>query len=149
MRTTITTVGTSVVQTSLNAGALALRPFTMVRVRGVIRLETDQLTTTEFQEIAFGLAVVSDQAVAVGVTAVPSPVSDNGSDLWFVYERMLNDIKVSSAIGILTQGVERIVDSRAMRKCEDGEDIVSVVETGAASQGVIVTAYFRALVKLH
>ena len=82
MRTTITTVGTSVVQTSLNAGALALRPFTMVRVRGVIRLETDQLTTTEFQEIAFGLAVVSDQAVAVGVTAVPSPVSDNGSDLW-------------------------------------------------------------------
>ena len=56
---------------------------------------------------------------------------------------------MSSAIGILTQGVERIVDSRAMRKCEDGEDIVSVVETGAASQGVIVTAYFRALVKLH
>jgi len=149
VRSTVATASTSLIHTSLNAAALALTPFTVVRVRGVLRLESDQLVATEFNEMAFGHAIVSEQAVAIGVTAVPTPVTDDNSDLWFVYEAMFNDIKVSSAIGILTQGVERIVDSRAMRKVEEGEDLIGVVETGATSAGVVMTTYTRALIKLH
>ncbi len=149
VRTTIATASTAVIQTSLNAAALALRPFTIIRVRGVMRLETDQLANSEFQDAKWGMAVVSDQAVLIGVTAVPTPDTDNTSDLWFAYEAMLNDFKVSSAIGLLVVGSERIIDSKAMRKVEDGQDLVSVIETGPASNGVVVTTFNRVLIKLH
>ena len=68
---------------SLNAAALALRPFTIVRSRFEVGIISDQTAATEDQLGAIGMAVVSDQAVAVGVTAVPTPITDMGSDLWF------------------------------------------------------------------
>ena len=81
----VATTGVNLV-TSLNAAALALRPFTIVRTRGVLRFSSDQEAATESWGGSFGMAVVSDQASAVGVTAVPTPTTENSSDLWFVYE---------------------------------------------------------------
>ena len=152
-RTTIAAATTAVLQTSLNAGALALRPFTIVRTRGVLRLESDQEAAQEFQDCAWGQCVVSSQAVLGGVASLPTPVTDESSDLWFAYEKMYNDLKLdaggAAAGPTRPTGLERIVDSKAMRKVEDGEDIVAVVETGALSNGVIVTSFTRILVKLH
>ena len=68
---------------SLNAAALALRPFTVVRTRFKYMVISDQAAAIEIQAGAIGMAVVSDQSVAVGVTAVPTPITDMGSDLWF------------------------------------------------------------------
>ncbi len=125
-------------------------PFTIVRSRGLIFMHSDQGSATEDQEIAFGIAVVSDQANSIGVTAVPTPVADAGSDLWFVYETLFSQIRVTSAIGFSESlGRERIIDSKAMRKVEDGQNISAVVETGPNSEGVATSTFMRFLIKMH
>ena len=83
-RTAFSSVGGTVLF-SLNAAALALRPFTIVRTRFLVSVVTDQVAADELVLGALGMAVVSDQAVAIGVTAVPTPITDMGSDLWFVH----------------------------------------------------------------
>ncbi len=117
----------------------------------MIGVRSDQLAATEDQVVGYAQAVVSDQASAVGVAAIPTPVTDSDSDLFFVYERLMSDITFSSASGFTRQGTYREFDSRAMRKVEDGDDIISVVESGiaASTQGLRVKTFFRRLVKLH
>ena len=69
-----------------NAALLALRPFTVVRSRGAMYLRSDQSAAVEFQTAAWGGCVVSDEALAIGVTAVPTPVTELASDLWFIHQ---------------------------------------------------------------
>jgi len=144
-------LGTSLILTGLSAAGLALRPFTVVRVRGLIALRSDQNANSEAQWVSYGHCVVSDQALAIGVTAVPTPVTDAQSDLWFVYEELANAIIVSSATSVLQHTVSKDFDSRAMRKVEEGQDLISVMETPATgiTEGVIFRDHFRMLLKLH
>jgi len=46
-------------------------------------------------------------------------------------------------------GLGRVVDSKAMRKVEDGQDLIRVVETSSISLGVAIVYSGRALIKLH
>ncbi len=93
---------------------------------------------------------MSEQAVTVGVTAVPTPDSDSGSDLWYVFETQLGVLRVASAIGLEESGgVHTKFDSKAMRKVNDGEQSVSVIETTSVSLGATVNVAFRQLIKLH
>ena len=78
--------GASAIVFTLNAAALALRPFTVVRSHFLIWLLSDQAASQERQMAAMGIAVVSDQAVAVGATAVPTPITEAGSHLWFLHQ---------------------------------------------------------------
>jgi len=130
---------------SLNAAALGLRPFTVVRTRGVLLLESDQTAAAERTSVSFGQAVVSDQAVAIGVTAVPTPVTDQGSDLWYVYESLVHSF-VNNAMGPAYNFKE--FDSKAMRKVEDGQDLATVIEN-ARGLGCTFSQVFRTLIKLH
>jgi len=136
--------------TGLPAALLALRPFTIVRVRGHLAAGSDQSANTEPWLVSLGLCVVSDQAMAIGVTAVPTPQLDAGSDLWFVYETLAGRFVVSSAVGLLESMVNwKDFDSRAMRKVEEGQDLAAVVESGSISTGVVVIKSGRILIKLH
>ena len=129
---------------SLNAPALLLRPFTVVRTRFEFQLRSDQSAAIEFQEAAYGFAVVSDQAVGVGVTAVPTPLTDMGSDLWFLHKIIFGD---ESALTDRTRSSTRVtVDSKAMRKVDIGQDIVGVMESAG---GLILTTAGRMLVKVN
>ncbi len=133
---------------TLNAAALALWPFTVVRTRGVLQMVSDQSGVTQTYGVALGYAVVSDQAVAIGVTAVPTPVTDKDSDLWFVYEQLFGQFSFASAVGRdASAGFSKDYDSRAMRKVEDGQDIAIVAENEI--NGTIVINSARMLVKLH
>ena len=136
---------------SLNAAALALRPFTVIRTRGVLGLTSDQTGASEPYSASYGHAIVSDQAVAIGVTAVPIPSTDDGSDLWYVYEALFGLFTFVTGAGILLNhgAVDRTFDSKAMRKVEDGQDLLVVAETSAISVGAILTSYERILLKLH
>ena len=134
---------------SLNAAALALRPFTVVRTRGSLFYRSDQNAGIETYGGGFGIAVVSDQATAIGVTAVPTPVTDYGSDLWFVIEQMYGRFVFGDLTGMVEGGQQRMLDSKAMRKVDVGQDIVVVFETPAQSSSFLVEAAFRMLVKLH
>ncbi len=146
----IASASTAVVLASFNAAALALRPFTVVRTRGQFLYHSDQRAATEDYEGAFGLAVVSDQASAIGVTAVPTPITDMGSDLWFVYEMAMGLITVTTDVGVVDPAGRLLnFDSKAMRKVEDGSDVVMVGETTGTSEGWAGTFAFRMLLKLH
>ena len=140
---------TAVLQRSLNAAALALRPFTIVRSRGWIMIRSDQNAATEQYEAAFGSIVVSDQALAIGVTAVPTPTTDDQSG-WIVYEWGAARLEVITAIGADQRaGLMIPFDSKSMRKVEEGQTLIEVVESDAISAGCNMTTYNRMLVKLH
>ncbi len=46
-------------------------------------------------------------------------------------------------------GISKDFDSKAMRKVEDGDQMISVVEASSLSEGVIIDVMFRQLIKLH
>ncbi len=133
---------------SLNAAALALRPFTVVRSRFELMLRSDQAAAIEAQAAAFGMAVVSDQAVAVGVTAVPTPSTDMASDLWFVHQNIFAD---ESALTDRTRSSTKVsIDSKAMRKVDIGQDVAFVSENDTGlGQGFTITFGGRMLIKVN
>ena len=136
---------------SLNAAALALRPFTVVRSHFLMHIRSDQLGANEFQAVALGIAIVSDQASAIGVTAIPTPYTDMGSDLWFLHEQAMNHFTFVSGVGFdAAGGRETRIDSKAMRKVDIGQDLVVVAEIASGiSTGVDVVIGGRMLVKVN
>ncbi len=131
----------------LNAAALALRPFTVIRTRGYFYVSSDQVAASEIYTVSMGHAVVTDQAAAIGVTAVPTPDTDRGSDAFFVFEDLFGRFEFISGVGTQERGLGRTYDSKAMRKVEDGSTMIVTVETPSTS-GIVSHAY-RQLVKLH
>ena len=144
--------GGASILTSLAAGGLALRPFTVVRTRGVMFIRSDIEAADEQQWMSYGSCVVSDQASAIGVTAVPTPVTDMSSDLWFLYESIVNSFTFVSATGFDGSSGKMIqYDSKAMRKVQEGEDLITVDELAAStiSEGAVFSVTERQLFKLH
>jgi len=139
----------SVLVSSLNAAAKALRPFTVVRTRGFWSVRSDATGASESLQVAEGHAVVSDQASAIGITAVPTPFTDQGSDLWYVYELMMLTHELTTDVGKLLADARATFDSRAMRKVEEGQDLVVVQEASPLSLGAVVVSTHRFLLKLH
>ena len=148
--TTLSAASTAALVSTLNAAALALRPFTVVRTRGQLWIRSDQTAAAEDYAASLGMAVVSEQAAAIGVTAVPTPEADRGSDMFFLFESGQQAFTRFDATGVL--GMEGIVigfDSKAMRKVNGDQDIAVVIETASISLGAQVMVSFRMLVKLH
>ena len=132
---------------TLNAAALALRPFTIVRTRFALLFRSDTEAASEAAAGAFGMAVVSDQATAIGVTAVPTPITDMASDFWFVHQIMYNQSSLQ-ATGITETASQIEIDSKAMRKVDIGQDLVIVAEAGVGG-GFNLMAGGRMLVKVN
>ncbi len=145
---TLAASGTQVLINSLNATALALRPFTVVRTRGTWLVTSDQNAATESYFGNLGYAVVSQQAEAIGIGAIPTPATERGSDLFFVLETWPGFLRFGSAIGSHSE-MPREYDSRAMRKVNDDQDIVVVIEAGIGGSGIDVQNVGRFLLKLH
>ncbi len=139
---------TAVLTSTLNAAALALRPFTVVRTRGQWLCTSDQSAATEFFSGSLGFSVVSDQATAIGVTALPTPATDQGSDLFFVYESWTGLFQLVGT-DVQSEVTSKQYDSKAMRKVDDDQTVVITAEAGLIDQGLIVRNSFRMLVKLH
>ena len=133
-----------------SATLLGLRPFTIVRVRGEMHVGSDQEVADENQMIGLGFAVVSDQALAIGITAVPTPMTDLSSDLWFLHDTLTSEFLLGTAVGFSGDfGRGKVFDSKAMRKVEDGQDLAIVAETSSVSNGVVFSKVGRMLIKLH
>ena len=150
--TTLAAASTAALVTSLPAGILALRPFTIVRTRGFWHLRSDQLAGSETYGCHYANCVVSDQAAAIGITAVPTPATDSGSDLFHVYESLFSRFTgIATIEGFeMNSGISSQFDSKAMRKVEDEQQLIEVVETPAlVGGGAVVTTYSRTLIKLH
>ncbi len=145
-QTTMTAAGGTIIYSG-SAALLALRPFTIVRTHLMLMIASDQSVASEDFQAAYGECVVSDQAQAVGVTAVPTPLTDLASDLWFAWKSMSGQFQFKSGVGITISSFMGELDSRAMRKVEEGQDTIGVAEAGL--NGVVLTTVGRQLLKLH
>jgi len=132
---------------SLNAAALDLRPFTIVRTRLELMVISDQAAAVEQQIGALGVAVVSDQAVGVGITAVPTPITDIGSSLWFAHALALG--QASQTVDNSNPPTRISIDSKAMRKVEVGSDMIVTLELSAIGAGAQFFVGGRILVKTN
>ena len=142
--------GVAVLQGTFNASALARRPFTVVRTHIHWSLQSDQVIATENQYCSLGLAIVSDQAIAIGITAVPTPITDIGSDLFFLHSTLISDFTFVSAVGFSSGNlVQESVDSKAMRKVDGDQDLALVLENAAFTSGSTLAIGGRMLLKLH
>ncbi len=135
--------------TVLNAAALALRPFTILRTRLEINLRTDQSAAAEGLTGAYGEIVVKESASGIGVTALPAPLTDIDAD-FFVWQGMtapfeLNGTGISSS---WQPGFRYTVDSKAMRKIGTTDDIVTMSEIRAQGGGLL-NVEGRRLIQLH
>ena len=142
----VTTLTGSTLIYQLNAAALALRPFTIVRTIMDFMVTSDQAGAVETQALAFGFSVVSDQAAAIGHSAVPTPVTDLSSDLW-MFHRWLY-CNESALTDRTTPACVYHSESKAMRKVVEGEQFVGTAELSGAT-GSILHSAGRILIKLH
>ena len=142
------TSGAEKLMTVLNAAALALRPFTILRTRLDILFQSDQLTASEEPAGAYGRIVVTDQASGVGITALSAPIAEPDAD-WFVFQGMSTDFSFITAAGFDGGGGYHLtVDSKAMRKVGPNQDLVSVFELRGQG-GANINVVGRTLVQLH
>jgi len=141
--------GTSVLMATLNVAALAIRPFTIVRTRGVIFVGSDQSSASEDYAGVFSAQVVTEAATTVGITAVPTPLTDTNAD-FYVYEPFLGraSLQTVTATGENFGGSFHF-DSKAMRKVDSDDDVAFVVQSTAASPGLDIRLVGRFLIKLH
>ena len=149
--TTVTlAAGAANLMFTLNGAALALEPFTIVRTHFYLFVRSNQVTAAETYGVSLGGAVVSDQAAAIGVTAVPNPIADRGSDLWWFYQATMGHFQFASGVGFDSNGGQYYaIDSKAMRKVDIGQDLaISVENSGVSTDGVTAIVGGRMLVKV-
>ncbi len=137
---------TVVLDATLDAAEKAKLPFTVVRTIGRLFVISDQAAGAEDQVGAIGALVVTDTASALGVTAIPDPVTDGDSDVWFLFKHFSGS---SSGINTGRMGWGVDFDSRAMRKVQEGEDIAFVITNQSTSFGLRYWWQVRMLIKLH
>ena len=118
---------------------------TILRTRVNLWVGSDQSAAVENQQGAFGLIVVTDRAVAAGAASIPGPATDGGDDGWFVHQAF-NKRGASTSFGVPATPLD--VDSKAMRKVEDGGEIAIMVENIDALHNITVLVSVRLLAKL-
>ena len=120
-------------------------PITVVRVRGALQVVPQTFATDQNIIGALGVGIVSDQAFAAGAASIPGPWTNSSWDGWFLWQPVTYFFEVTTDIGRLVFP-QFTLDSKAMRKVEANETIVTMFE----SQGpaVSVSAPTRLLIKL-
>ncbi len=118
---------------------------TLRRVRGWVSAESDQQGATEAYLGAMGIAIVSDTALATGITALPGPFTDLNDDIWLFWIGLGGALIVDTAVGTRNdpQWIHQI-DNKAMRRIEVGQSVVVMVEN-AQSTGMT----FRSALSLY
>ncbi len=147
---TALTASTTTLVSSLSAGALALRPFTILRTRMLLQYVTDQITALETPFGSYGEIVVTDAATAIGVTAIPNPsgITGNPEADWYVWQAVASRFGFITAAGFNNTATQYIIDSKAMRKVGPDDDAVSMFHQDAAFGATLVTNG-RQLIQLH
>ncbi len=139
----------------LSAGALLLRPFTILRTHLTLQVHSDQFTAIESSIASYGSIVVTDTASAIGVTAVPDPsgISGDPDADWYLWQGLSNtffiDVNGTDGIGVDGDlGAKWEIDSKAMRKVGPDDDIVDMASSDNAL-GFTLTTIGRQLIQLH
>jgi len=106
---------------------------TMLRTVGTLGISPDQSATSEVQIGALGLIVVTDRAAAVGITAIPGPITDIDDDGWFLYIPIVQAFRAGDSTGNTPDWATQYhFDSKAKRIVSDGQQIAMVIENATA-----------------
>ena len=124
---------------------------TAVRLRGdlFVQLASNPAAIGDGYEGAMGVGIVSENAAGIGVTAVPAPLTDVRWDGW-LYHRFFTVKGVSATLEDGPGASVRIdVDSKAMRKFNESDVMVAVLEVvERGTETVQATFQSRILLKL-
>ena len=124
---------------TLFAGVSPVRDgLTLIRLRGQLSAAlTSSSITQGGYNCALGVGIVTVNAFNVGTTAVPGPLTDEAWDgwLWHQYFRLTSSGTIAGGAstdedlaGVLTTSFRTEVDSKAMRKVNNEEIIIAVLE---------------------
>ncbi len=118
---------------------------TVRRTRGILTISSDQSGATEDQIGAMGMIVVTNAARVAGAASIPGPGTDASDDGWFVWQPF-------SQKGLLAgSGVQSLIyefDSKAMRRVEEGFEVVVMIENNHATNGLVFSTNFSLLTSL-
>ncbi len=129
-------------------GSTAGAPFTIIRTRGLFYAESDQVAANEHPNGAFGFALVRDPAAAAGIISIPTPLTEQDDESWFVWQAYQAAYHVDAAGS--TASPHRIeFDSKAQRKVQEGDTMVVVVQNSGSGHGIEFSINFRMLIMLH
>ena len=163
-RATSWTFGPTQVPADLSAAGAAVWPLatgtiedgtTLIRTRGVFSAVLTAVGTIGdgFTNAAIGIGITTEEAFVVGGTpSVPHPLADDDWEGW-IYHKIIGAFRGSSTTPLGRSPMEAVrfdIDSKAMRKWEDGMVIFGITEV-ATEVGVAtlqVQGDTRILVKL-
>ena len=102
---------------------------TIVRIRGnfVARLSVVSGASAGFFG-AFGIGKATAAAIAVGVTAVPTPITEDGWDGWIYHTYFQVFGQTATAGDSVQDSLRMAIDSKAMRKLPEDEGIFAAIE---------------------
>ncbi len=130
--------------------ATAEGALTIVRTRGqLMAFARTEAASDQIIRGALGIILVSSDAFAVGVTAIPGPLSDSLDD-WYVWVPFNLMTANGAALGDEALVARENFDSRGMRKSKFGEvsAVVLELESDVAGASVDVSYAFREQTKL-
>ena len=129
----------------------AIGDFTIVRVRGLLSVASDQSVATEEPFGALGMMVVRESARVAGSASIPRPYDDADDQGWFVHQYFRASCRVGTDIGIAGAGGwwnEYVLDSKSMRKVQATDAIVIMLENTSDTAGLVYRLDFRMLIKV-
>ena len=118
---------------------------TIVRLRGQVSFHGASAADLSMAG-AVGICMVSDEAFAAGVTAVPEPFTDADWSGWFWWQAFTGRFEVQDTTGSLLQSWQIEIDSKVMRKVGPNETAVIVCESQSGAFQIATPV--RMLVKL-
>ncbi len=105
-------------------------PATMMRCRGEVFFQLDPAAADERAQIAVGLIVATDAAVAAGIAALPQPIAVPEAEWsWYGYAT-ISSLAETAVVAGSNLWARLEVDSKAMRKVKANEQLVMVCEVG-------------------
>ncbi len=119
---------------------------TLVRTRGSIMVASDQAGTQETQLGALGFIRITDAAAAIGITAIPAPVTDGDDDGWVVWQPFTQMSTIALDAGPLS--FVYTVDSKAQRIVREGQQLAVVVENSGVF-GLQIAGIIRSLARFR
>ena len=131
---------------SLISSVLFEEPVTLMRTRGEMSIELNSYAADLAIAGAIGAGVVSAEALAIGITAVPTPFRDADWGGWFLWRSFGKRYEFQDATGAFLASWSFEVDSKAMRKVSPNEAIVFIAESQSGAFSIFDGT--RGLIKL-
>ncbi len=126
-----------------------LVPATLVRVRGILHVASDQQVAFEqFFGVLAGI-VVQGTAETAGIGSIPTPLTEIGEDNYFLYQPFAGSEERHASGEPGRSGWQYMIDSRAQRKLESGDALAFPCEVSSNGSGVTVMGILRMLFKVH